>query len=633
MRRATFLVLLAVWTLPAGALGGEKPAVAPDLPAGLSAVRTRMRAASRPATPDLIAVVWRCPRCKRRNASRRLLPEQPPFDRLKDVERLLSKAGLGQGRGWAAPKAGPCWSCGLRPGAGFKPKPLEVIFFRYLSETGCHAVARAPAQKGRLGKLTWGKLDVSGAYDRVAPINDQAGFARAFGRVLSVREAWSDVARSCIAKNQPQVLRAAPGYFLTCRLRSADAETEARLATELNIKLAKAGGGRAGARRMPLTAVSGSALEKVIPTYRRWLPGQRRQLESGKYLAAAVVDPGEFWRMAARETARSGVQLDRPVTARDPEIVKGEYRVSLQAEGVLLKTVYAGLSFGEGLHHFFWPLAAKLVKVERVGRQARLALAAYETQVAAGNVLVIREKANKPLSGKELARVNLFALAGSVDPRFPRAVSRALGGLVGLDPASGRIRAPRADETRCACGQAAWLTKKLRPKGHFEKLGVKVLAAEWRGLTAVWSLDCREHARLLPARPAPDRKKIEARFEKDLEKTILTVLAARGLAGGGIQVRAAVGPDIASALIHPRLRRGLAVRLKAPQEGIELHFWAPTTNVVLVSQKPIAGRDRDEFRRGAKELIRAAGLAPGYDIELEMREKMTAKPAGVFTKN
>ncbi len=638
MRRAASFALLAAWALTGGALAGgalagERPTALPDLPAGLSPLRTQMRAASRPSTPDLIAVIWHCPRCKRANVARRLLPEQPPFDRLKDVAQLLARVGLGQGRGWSAPRAGRCRVCGLRPGPKFKLKPVEVLFFRYLPETGCDAVARAPAGKLRLGKLTWGRLDVTGAYDAVGRIEDQAGFARAFGRVLSVREAWAEVTRKCIAKGEPQVLRAAPGYYLTCRRRSADAEAEARLATDLNIKLAKAGGAPAGARRFLLTAVTGSALEKVIPTYRRWLPGQSRQLESGKYAAAAVVDPGAFWRMAARETARSGVRFDRSPGGGDPQLLKGEYRASLRAEGVMLKTVHSGLCFGEGLHHFLWPLAAKLVKVELVGRQARRALAAYETQVAGGSVLVIREKARKPRSGKLVARVNLSALAGGVDPRFPMAVSGALGGLLGLDPRTGLIRAPGAGDARCACGASAWLTRKLRPKGHYAKLGVEVLTSEWRGLDAAWSLDCREHARLLPARGAPDAKKLAARFEKDLEGAVFTVLAARGLRSGGIIVRAVVGSDIASALLHPRLRRGLAVRLKAPQQGLELHFWAPTSNIVLVSQKPVTGRDREELRRAAKDLVKAAGLGPGYDIDLEIREKMTAKPAGRFTKN
>ena len=260
MRRATSFALLAAWFLAGGALAGERPVALPDLPARLSALRTRMRAASRPATPDLIAVVWHCPRCKRANAARRLLPEQPPFDRLKDVAQLLARAGLGQGRGWSAPRAGTCRVCGLRPGPKFKLEAVELLFFRYFPETGCDAVARAPVRKLRLGKLTWGKLDVTGAYDPVGPVDDQEGFARAFGRVLSVREAWAEVTRKCIAKGRPQVLRAAPGYYLTCRRSSADADAEARLATELDLKLAKAGGAPAGARRFLLTAVTGSAI-------------------------------------------------------------------------------------------------------------------------------------------------------------------------------------------------------------------------------------------------------------------------------------------------------------------------------------------------------------------------------------
>ena len=71
--------------------------VAADLPADLSAQRVRMRADSRPATPDLLAVTWRCPRCHRLNAAKRLIPEQPPFDSAEDLPALMERAGLGRG--------------------------------------------------------------------------------------------------------------------------------------------------------------------------------------------------------------------------------------------------------------------------------------------------------------------------------------------------------------------------------------------------------------------------------------------------------------------------------------------------------------------------------------------------------
>ena len=98
-----------------------------------------------------------------------------------------------------------------------------------------------------------------------------------------------------------------------------------------------------------------------------------------------------------------------------------------------------------------------------------------------------------------------------------------------------------------------------------------------------------------------------------------------------IPVRIAVGRDIASALVHPRLRRGLATRLKLPQEGLELTFWAPTTNAVLLTRRPLVGRSRQGLRAAAAQLVRAGKLPPGHAIDLEIREKMTAKAAGIFT--
>jgi hypothetical protein len=627
------LLLLLVLLLCPAAVGAERPAV--ELPAGISARRTAMRAGTRPSTPDLIAVVWLCPRCRAANSADRFLPEQPPFDRLADIALLMTRVGLGKGGSWTPPRAGRCRSCGHRPAKDFKLQPVEALLLRYLPETGCDAVARGKVTRGRIGRLSWGKLNVAGDFDPAGVLAEDSQFVSAFGRVLAIRESWSKAVRACIRTGKPQITRAAPGYFLTCRKSSPDADSDERLKAALQLKLTAAGG-KVSWRWLTLTDVTGSPLEKVIPTYRRWLPGQSAQLEGGKYRAAAVVDPGTYWQMIQREIARSGVKLERPGGAPSPHLRAGDYRASLRAEGVLLKTVQAGLSFGEGQHQFVWPLVLQLNKMKAVGESARDALRGYETAVGGGKFLEVREKpaaGAAPGSGKLLTRLNVFALAASIDPRNRAAVPAALRGLIGLDLETGKLRPPSLEEERGADGSRAWLTRKLRPKGYFGKVGAAVLSEEWRGLDAAWSLDSVEHFRMLPLANAPAKTKLAKRYEKDLSRCIFMIRAAKGLNWEGLQIRVAIGSDIASALTHPRLRRSLARFVKIPYKGIETSFWAPTTNIVLITRQPVTGRKRENLRRVAATMVRRSGLSAGHAIDLEIRENLTAEPAGKFVKN
>jgi len=627
------LALPALAIALATAAAEKKSPTATDLPAELGPRRVRMRAGTRPATPDLLAAVWRCSRCKSDNAAERLLPEQPPFDQLRDVRLLLDRVVLGRGRSWKPPPLGRCRICGAP--AGRSATIREVLLFRYLPATGGDAVARAAVHDGRAGALKWGRLDVTGDYDEVGTLETPGQFLKAFGRVLVLREAWSQTVRECIRKGEARALKTAPGYYVTCRKRSADADTDARFAAELNIRLAKAGEQPTRMLRVALTDVTGSGLAKVIPTYRRWMPGQRAQLEGGTYSAAAYIRPRVFWALLDREIRHSGVRLVHPPEAAAPHLVAGDYRASMASEAVLLKTVHSGLAFGEGLHHFAWPLVLKLSKMQEVGRQARDALGAYETSVENGKFLAVREKpapGAPAASGQLLARINVHALAGSVNPRRPNAVTFALRGLLGLDPASGLIRPPDLDTERGPDGTRCWLTRKLRPRGYFEKLGIEVLANEWRGLSAAWSLDCLEYSRFLPQKDPPSDQKLRKRFEKDLSRSTFWVPGAKGLNWEGIRVRAAIGPDIASALTHERLRRGLARHLKITRKGVDVVFWAPDTNVVLLTSRPVTGRSRTALKKALPDLLRSVKIQPGHEIDVEIRERLTAEPAGRFLR-
>jgi hypothetical protein len=593
-----------------------------ELPAGLSALRVRQRAASRPATPDLVTVMWRCAKCKGLNPARRLLPEQPPFDKLSDVRELLLRVGLGQGGGWPVPTAEFCGLC--RADAPSKPDFAEVLLFRYLAETGCDAVARMPVTSGKAGDVVWGRLDVSGAYDPLGRLIAEEYFREAFGRVLSAREAWADVAGESIAKRSPVVMKAAPGYFLTCRRAGADGREDDRLAAELGMALDKLEGRTTfRGRSIRLGTAEDAELAKLIPTCREWLPGQWRQLAEGKYVAEAVVDASALRRLAERELAAGG---------RDLRI--GEYSASMDLDEVTARTVRAGLTLGEGLQQFVWPEARRLYGVSRIGERARALLYGQEVSVEAGTVLLIRRKpapGSAPGSGAEIGRLNLAVLAGEIDPSAPGAVEGVLSGLLGLDTVTGEIRPPKASDTRCGCGQEAWLARKPRPRGYFKKLGANVAYVEWRGVELAWSLDCPTHSRYLPAADLPAEKGLEERYARDVEKATFQIVAAKGLVVEKSQARLALGPDISATMADPRLRRGLARRLKGDLPGKDMLFWAPTTNMVIVSPQPITGQVRVEMRRAALEMAREAGLAPGEDLDLEIRDKLTAEPAGTFS--
>ncbi len=632
MRFTGLIALLIALAMPVPA--GERPStVAADLPADLAPRRVRMRGGSRPATPDLLAALWHCPRCERANVAERLLPEQPPFDQLRDVRSLLERVALGRGGAWAPPGPGRCRTCGSS--SGKKVAYKQLFFFRYLPETGCDAVARVTVRRGKSGAVRWGKLDVAGDYDAAPDLETQTQFIATFGRVLVLREVWSNVVRACIRKGEAQALKVAPGYFVSCRKRSADPDTNSRFAAELNIKLAKLGAKPTGMLRLALTESAGSPLAKVIPTYQRWMSGQRTQLEGGTYSAAAYVQPKAFWALLDREIRHTKVRLVHPAGASSPQLIAGDYRASIAAEAVLLKTVHSGLTYGEGLHHFAWPLVLQLSKMKQVGQRARDALGAYETSVSSGKFLTVREQpAAKapPGSGKILARINVHALAGSVGLRDRASVALALRGLLGLDPKSGLIRPPDLEKERGPDGIRSWLTRKLRPKGHFKKLGIGVLTADWRGLSAAWSLDCLEYSRLLPSENPPSKQKLASRFKEDLVRSTFLVPSAKGLNWEGTEVRAAMGPDIASSMTHERLRRGLAQYLKIPQKGVEMTFWAPTTNIVLVSAQPITGQARADLKRSVTALLRSVKLQRGYEIDIEIRERLTAEPAGKFVR-
>ncbi len=624
---ACWLILLA----PFAGRAGEGGAGPETLPAGLDAMRVRQRAATRPATPDLVASVWKCPRCGALNSAHRLLPEQPPFDRLADVREVLLRVGLGRGKGWAAPAPdGPCAHCSAPAPAA--PAFGEAILFRYFPETGCDAVARlgAGGEPGKEGDVLWGRLDVSGAYDAVGRLTTERLFGDAFGRVLSVREAWAEVAGESIAKSAPVVVKAGPGYFLTCRRVGADRSEDDRLAAELGVLVGKASGAGAARRQaVRLTEADRSELGKSIPTYRQWLPGQWRQLAQGRFVAEAVMAPAGLRRLAERELAPLGLAVD------DRMLSRGEYRASFDMAEAERLAVQAGLSIGEGLHQFVWPQAARLRAIAEIGDRARAALRAYDASLTGGAVLDIREKpaqGGAPGSGAEVARLNLAALVGEVNLSAPGSVEWALSGLLGLDPATGRISPPKATDRRCSCGQEAWLARKPRPKDFFMHLGAQVATVEWRGLDLAWSLDCPDHARFLPAAGLPPEKELEARYARDVERAVFQVVAAKGVTIDKAQARLAIGPDISAAMADARLRRGLVRRLKADLPGRDMLFWAPTANIVVVSPAPIEGQARKELREGALELARKAGVPPGEDIDLEIRDRLSADPAGTFSE-
>jgi hypothetical protein len=624
-------------------VAGEGPAAAPspgielmgDLPAGLSMERTLMRSASRPAVPDLVAALWTCPRCGSAQTLQRLLPQQPPLDQASDVAGLLARVGLGQGGVWPEPKAETCTVCRWSRGKGEAPAVGELIFFRYLPETGSDAVARAAVRDGRLGGVGWGRLDPAGNYDDYGKIAGAAAFAAVFGRPLAVREAWAELIGKTITTGETQLLRVGSGAFITCRRRGADAAEEARLTAALHLALV--GSGLPDPERaawVPLTDVSRVPDGAGLPGYRVWLSGQARQLEGGGFLAAAAVSREEWLRLIRRELPAGGAVLTEGGAGRPAGIRAGEFTAPVDIEQALARTVYTGLSPGEGLVQFVQPEALMVEKMRRAGDEARRVLGHYETRVADGAFLEVREPPVSGAaagSGRQLARLNIAALAGAVDARQPGAMETALNGLIGLDPTSGRICPPSLDDLDDGRATDRWLAVKLRPRGYYREMGASVLTTEFRGLDAAWSIDSARFSRLLPAAHAPSGEEMARRFAAGVEKCSFHVGAAKGLMVENVEVRAALGVDIAGTLFHERLRRGLAVRLKVPQVGVEVCFWTPDTNVVFMSQRPLPERVREHLRGIHREMLSAAGLSAGHAIELEIREKLNAPAAGVFT--
>jgi hypothetical protein len=609
----------------------EKLTIKPlaDLPADLSVTRVLMRSASRPATSDLIAMVWQCRRCGRLNAAQRILPQQPPFDSMRDVRPFLLRLGLGQGGSWKKPTPEPCATCRLAPPPLDKLQPREVFFFRYFPESGCDAVARLPVIKGKPGTLSWFKLSVSGTLKKLPVLSDQEVFAEAMGRVLSVREAWSELIRNTLRRRKHQILKAAPGYYLVCRLRSADAGQDAALQTALNLALIKK-------HKLPfkklrwinLTSLQGSNLEKSLPGYRRWLPGQRRQLEAGLCQAHAVILPEIFWTTLNREIEPSGLKISS-WRQGNPRLQNQGVYLPLSNENLMEKTVFAGLSFGESIHHILRPRMLLLAKTRIIYDQALTVLKNYQLTVLKGRLLIIRKKGSTAKQ-PNLASLDLQTLAGAVDLRNPGTLASTLTGMLGINPDSGKIEPPDLSQ-KSMRKRGQWLFLKLRPEGFYKKLGITPLQHQWRGLDAIWSLESIDFSSLLQKQGSPSQAELKKRFEKNIDQCTFVVQVAKGFTLEGIQARFAVGPEIASALINKHLRRGLARRLKAPQKNMELSFWAPTTNIVLITQLPVTGRIREDFEKAVQEIFKAEGIAPGPVLDLEIREKMEASPAGRFT--
>ncbi len=600
-----------------------------DLPAELSVTRVLMRSATRPATSDLVALVWQCPRCGRLNAAQRILPQQPPFDSMRDIRPFLLRVGLGRGGPWKKPTPEPCATCRLPPPPLDKLEPREVFFFRYFPENGCDAVARLPVVNGKPGKLSWFKLSISGVLKKLPVLSDQEVFAGAMGRVLSVREAWSEVIRNTLRRRKHQILKAAPGYYLVCRLRSADAGQDAALQTALNLALiTKHKLPFKKLRWINLTALQGSSLEKSLPSYRRWLPGQRRQLEAGLCLAQAVILPEIFWKTLSREIETSGLEISN-WRQGNPRLQSQGVYLPLNNEKLIEKTVFAGLSFGESIHHILRPRMLLLTKTRIVRDEALTVLKDYQLTVLKGRLLTIRKKgsdANQP----DLASLDLETLAGAVDLRSPGALRTTLTGMLGINPASGKIEPPDLSP-KSMRERGQWLFLKLRPAGFYKKLGITPLQHKWRGLDAIWSLESIDFSSLLQLQGSPSQAELQKRFEKNIDQCTFVVQVAKGFTLEGVQARFAVGPEIATALVNKHLRRGLARRLKAPQKNMELSFWAPTTNIVLITQLPVTGRIREDFQKAVQGIFKAEGIAPGPVLDLEIREKMEASPAGRFT--
>ncbi len=444
------------------------------------------------------------------------------------------------------------------------------------------------------GSKTWLRCpDGSGALEPVEP--SSAGFRSAFGRPLTLFDAWLDVTgRLPLAPGTAAGTLAERGVWMIAAPSSAALEHAVRATL--------------GARRRVLVAIDAD----TAASWPRSLSSLRLAVEEGSHVAL-VVELAALMAQA-RTWSRSVLHADVRVSGPQWTLVTGQGEWPLAPASVALSMAARGLTLGEATARALDD-ARSAVRDRVATLEALTAMVPGSSFEVVGTTATARRADGRPARTLDLAEIPVGA--GALPDEL---LAREAAFVFDLAP-------PWADRGRvCPCGAPLDVETRLVPwpwRGEAAPRVVQVLAAEGMpGAAEVVALACDRHVRI------PSERELEELGLADAvplpsASTRRRVRVAVSTGTDGPRALVARAPFISHVVLSDGLARALSDAAGRPFSEPRAVGWAIGSHAAVLL--PDGTPDADLAR-----LLSERGLGDGPPFVLRRALDLSGAPVGAF---
>lgn len=636
---------------------GESPVPPPRplaYPEDLRDFRARALKADGVFAPDIAFAVRLCPRCGKPYVMGNFPRlKRRPFDSLAAVHEVVAKTCLKPAPsatiysarlGRLVPRA--CPACEMPENGGL---PDKVLFCHVIPESGVDLQIEYEVQAGKLAARKFWRVPPGGKAEAVTlPDESETSFQQAYGQYFSLRAVWNELfARAEQEGNftleEPKVTyrQVAPGLWFIFRPRRVSA-LEFQEFSENQLQPDRAKG---LFTRIDTPLKSGGALDTSAGTYCDWAAAYASALAAGSMECFVGYSIPELRKAAQAVLASRHLVLETGSGAQNSvggtdAVRKGAFKIDINLDRLAEQAVLSGLSLHHACAYYLTMPAFEVEGAENLNRLLRELYPECDFEVEQGRWLILRDR------NKQERKLDLLNLAVNLDPGDSYLFELFRNKILAWDKDHGGFGPKLPDRDVSPSGLPAFIERRIRPAGHLKAHNLPEAFYEPRedrdgksydlcytsecSATVVYVDPTRERFKgltldevhrlyeamsgilplyietqdtmSLPGDPAARARPCQAVLLCGLDLASLAAESARAFA-----LAAAADFDL-----HPEDR---------------LHFYAGTTNTVVLTQRQLTAEELKLVRARLKDLAAEADLEPGLELGLHF-DLPPASPRG-----
>jgi len=666
------LCLLGILLCAAAALAGDATPPALPYPDDLRVFRRKALYADGAFAPDIAFTARTCPKCRKvyvfGNFPR--LSRQP-FATLAEVHQLVETAAarpspsptmFSPGQGKDVPRA--CPHCGEAEGRGARAD--KALFCHYIPETGDdlqieysfnseHKIAgktywRLPFKGVPAGplledtpdaraELSWGpaaKIDLADEKEET--------FRKAFGVNFSLRGLWNEVLTEHWDKDKPYYREASSGLFFIFRPKAMDVPSFGEFT---------------GKKLMPDKKEGVfDRLESPLQLEERpysfdtpldWLKADTKALSDGTSEIYVGVNYAALRRaaIAVMASRRMTLEFKKPEEGKPPlegTVSYGPFKVDINLFPLCHEAAAAGVSLHQAVALFLTPPVYTLDGAERLRQRLSMVRPQCRAEVKDGRNLVLEDRL------KRTRTIDLLRIADKFDFENEYIFGLYVSSVLAWNEEKQAFGDEFPAKEFSSIGYPAFVEKRIRPAGFLKQRGLDGALMEngvdtsGRKFDLCYTWECPATLTYIDTKKEQfkDFTLDEAQKRFTAANGVLPVFYTAkdalffpgdGRRAASSRVSIVVGLDMVSVAADPARAWGLALTVANFSTAESLHLYAPSTNGILLSPRPLSDDELKLAKSRLQAVLAQHRVDPGAELQLHFDLPQTPPRGKVFRRS